>query len=601
MLSLLVLSCLSINPTFAAPITNTTSSNATASSKDFAPSWVSEPGGRGTWKLLYSCVFTLTLCVWTSVHLNVPGYGESTWHIYRRKTKWVVMALFAPEFVVFCAFQQWFLARMFLKEVQMLHDWVPPGSEKKQNGPKAHQFDMSYAMFTVMGGFAVDIEHLHNTVKRATLTPDGILLLAQHGHLFYVEPDAIADKSKANILAKSLVCVQVLWVAGQAIERKVAGLPISLLEYHTLVHVVCALVMYVLWFKKPYDIQYPTVVSSEEFPDALAYIVASTKWKGNSGFTTTREKHWKDFMHYSSDPEFYRFETSIPSFDSFHHLATLGLDDPHDLDPRVRNVASQVQNTTHSSHPTGTIFTCIPADSSILTLRHRQALHSGLGPLLSQNGQVHVSEKDVLRLDLAAEFITKIIGMSQNPRTLPEPSYNNPRYGVIHSHEVFAPGTIRPYGNTLIALRALNTAGSMEMYDRAGSREFAILFIALMSVLSAYGAIHLSASHSSFPSTLEMTLWRSSCYTLLGAVALLNTYLLLVWIAVIQFEGQLPMLERVLSWVGSHLFEVGTIPALPYVAARIFLVVESFVSTRHMQNGVYQTPDTTITNYIPHI
>src|SRR5271168_4236186 len=98
-----------------------------------------------------------------------------------------------------------------------------------------------------MGGFAVNIRHVHNTVSQATLTTNGLLLLAQQGHFFNISGETIADKSKANLLAKFLVCLQVLWVAGQAIERKVAGFPISLLEFHTLVHVVCALVMYALW------------------------------------------------------------------------------------------------------------------------------------------------------------------------------------------------------------------------------------------------------------------------------------------------------------------------------------------------------------------
>ena len=53
---------------------------------DIAPSWVQEPNGRGacshplfmgesgsnslgTWKIIYSCCFTLSLCVVTAIHL----------------------------------------------------------------------------------------------------------------------------------------------------------------------------------------------------------------------------------------------------------------------------------------------------------------------------------------------------------------------------------------------------------------------------------------------------------------------------------------------------------------------------------------------------
>jgi hypothetical protein len=152
-----------------------------------------------------------------------------------------------------------------------------------------------------MGGFAVKIDHLHNTLDQATLTTNALLLLAQHGHFISLSREMISDKSKANCmykssgslfkdlltsldLAKGLVCLQVLWVAGQAIERKIAGFPISLLEFHTLVHVFCALVLYTLWIRKPYDINEPTIVPTEDFPNALAYIVASSRWVGSSGF-----------------------------------------------------------------------------------------------------------------------------------------------------------------------------------------------------------------------------------------------------------------------------------------------------------------------------
>ena len=56
----------------AAPLQNyTSSSNATA------PTWVSAPSGRGTWGILGSCLSTLGLCVWKSLHLNVPAMDES--------------------------------------------------------------------------------------------------------------------------------------------------------------------------------------------------------------------------------------------------------------------------------------------------------------------------------------------------------------------------------------------------------------------------------------------------------------------------------------------------------------------------------------------
>jgi hypothetical protein len=60
---------------------------------------------------------------------------------------------------------------------------------------------MTYAYYAVMGGFAVKVDHLHNALDRATLTTDGILLLAEHGHCFTLSKETISDKSKANCMS----------------------------------------------------------------------------------------------------------------------------------------------------------------------------------------------------------------------------------------------------------------------------------------------------------------------------------------------------------------------------------------------------------------
>jgi len=60
--------------------------------------WVPEPLVRGTFSILLSCLFTLVLCVWTAVHLNIPAYKKETEQKWR-KMKWLVIALFAPEMV----------------------------------------------------------------------------------------------------------------------------------------------------------------------------------------------------------------------------------------------------------------------------------------------------------------------------------------------------------------------------------------------------------------------------------------------------------------------------------------------------------------------
>jgi hypothetical protein len=141
---------------------------------------------------------------------------------------------------------------------------------------KTH-FDMVYAHYAVMGGFAANIDHLHNNQSdRVSITAEGILFLAKNGCFYRIKKDAIADKSKADLLAKGLVCVQVLWMADQTIERQIAGYPITLLEVHTLVHVVCTIIMFGLWMQKPLNVKDPTMVDFRDVPDILAFMVEYT-------------------------------------------------------------------------------------------------------------------------------------------------------------------------------------------------------------------------------------------------------------------------------------------------------------------------------------
>ena len=122
MLLLSLLSILRTDFVTAAPI-----SNLTASRTEIAPPWVANPAGRGTWDILYSCTFTIFLCVYSAIHLNVPP-EESKFKFWLRKTKWVFIAILAPEIVVYTAFEQWMMSKDFLKKV---NDFVEKSSDNE--------------------------------------------------------------------------------------------------------------------------------------------------------------------------------------------------------------------------------------------------------------------------------------------------------------------------------------------------------------------------------------------------------------------------------------------------------------------------------------
>ena len=71
----------------------------------------------GTWTILYNCCFTLSLCVITAIHMNVGPPGETNFQWFRRKSKWVTIAVLAPEIMLYTAGKQWFSASRLCKKL----------------------------------------------------------------------------------------------------------------------------------------------------------------------------------------------------------------------------------------------------------------------------------------------------------------------------------------------------------------------------------------------------------------------------------------------------------------------------------------------------
>jgi hypothetical protein len=275
-----------------------------------SPSYVSNPSGRGTTGLIISSIITLTLCVYTSIHLNIAAVNKiripylsfrgKPIRIKRSlvyKIYWVAIALFAPEFVLYAACDQWMNARKLrdkLKELSakgkksegenepFLGAQATEGGEgcemqdlrndatQEPEGKKVGDWSnvsMISAFFVVMGGFAYqksDIGlHHDEDYPHAILTPLGFLHLATHGYLdpSILNDNSISDRSKADWLGKLLVCAQALWMVVNCIARKAAGLPNTLIELNVVVHVVFTVIVYAIWWKKPLNINEPILLS----------------------------------------------------------------------------------------------------------------------------------------------------------------------------------------------------------------------------------------------------------------------------------------------------------------------------------------------------
>ena len=223
--------------TFQRSITSMSASNST----DEQLGWVDSPNGRGTIDIVWGCIPTIFLCIWTVLTLNVPAPDTTFRAFTLTKMKWAIIALFGPEWLSGMAGAQWSIARR----------------AKKQFHKEGIEWTMRQSFFADMGGVRVKLEddefpvtskHIHILFKLGLIKLDAI------------SPAAIKDRSKADGIAKLFTIIQTSWFLLQCLARLKQHLSITTLELSTIAFVVCTIGTNIMWFAKPKDVMVPVVL-----------------------------------------------------------------------------------------------------------------------------------------------------------------------------------------------------------------------------------------------------------------------------------------------------------------------------------------------------
>jgi hypothetical protein len=96
-----------LGATRASPISRDVSPPITASQ---AASCDDPDGCRTLWNIFWSCLFTILLCTWVSVHPNIPSPREKWLEIAFRRFGIMLAALIVPECIIAWAIRQRMLA-----------------------------------------------------------------------------------------------------------------------------------------------------------------------------------------------------------------------------------------------------------------------------------------------------------------------------------------------------------------------------------------------------------------------------------------------------------------------------------------------------------
>ncbi|KAK5004486.1 hypothetical protein LTR28_008843, partial [Elasticomyces elasticus] len=237
-------------PSIRPDTTYTTTSLATAtrdkSDGAVVQGWTPQPNGRGTIDIIWSCVFTIFLCSWSVLCINVPAPQDSPWCTFRRKFYLTGLGILGPEFILQTAIGQWASARRSVK------DFASSGYSG---------WTMKHAFFADMGGFVL---HPRNWVP-FPIDAKQLHYVVVNGYLPYpnVDKKTIEDRNKIDTLLRGITVGQTLWFLLNCIGRAQQGLAITTFELTTLGFIVCTLATSYCWAHKPADITVPLVLETD--------------------------------------------------------------------------------------------------------------------------------------------------------------------------------------------------------------------------------------------------------------------------------------------------------------------------------------------------
>ncbi|KAI1392122.1 uncharacterized protein F4822DRAFT_425338 [Hypoxylon trugodes] len=546
--------------------------NLTALQTAIAPAWVSSQNIRSTSDILWSCIVTLTACIYTALHLNIKVETNRGQRIIL-KVKWVMLALIAPEVVICMAFSQYLEARWLVRELN------ESKSKKRSYGEDEDdtKFDMYYAFFVVMGGLRVSYEDIEedgpwvdtpyasNYIR--ILSVEAVAALAREGVFIDIARKDIEDRSKADAIQKALVLLQVTWMVTQCIARKLYGLPLALLEVHTMIHVVCALILYICWFEKPLEVQTP------EFLDL------------------SKNDSLRNFL------SLLLFEYDFPTMSEETKPKLLT---PHQA-PTDKHISIASLDEAFRSHssidiPDGYILPIVPLREEALPVQLQPAEVVSCGICFYQTRQLYRGEYLMLQRVVAA--INEIRGPISADESFP--------LGLlIKSNDDFDPKEETASNPVFQEQRDMSTDGFVYFLRRDVSKALRVSsFTWLMRSLGLlfpllYGGIHLTAWNYRFPSNPERLVWMISCFIIAGTYPFME----LIYHVIAGFD-KIATKSRGEEYSFNELDNVTfvlilTASSICALAARAYIVIEAFISLRNVPIGVYWSPGWV--QMIPHV
>ncbi|KAF7369918.1 hypothetical protein MSAN_00621300 [Mycena sanguinolenta] len=235
MLLILITVHLLSRDSIAAPLSHLPDARATTDSCN--------DNSRTLFRIVWGCLATIFACTWVSVHPNVPPPNQSRLRLFWQRLKMMLIAMIAPEIIV------GFAARQYFGSWELANDF---------------NFSTTQAFFFCMGGFVSSDGH-PIAIEEQLRDPDLGSKLQEA--IRNVKNGEIKDRSKGDAFSKGVALLQGVWFTLQCLARVHQHLAITQLEVATLAFAVVNILIWLLWWNKPLDVQWPIVIGPPMQPD----------------------------------------------------------------------------------------------------------------------------------------------------------------------------------------------------------------------------------------------------------------------------------------------------------------------------------------------
>ena len=450
-----------------------------------------------------------------------------------------------------------------------------------------------------MGGFTFPLSNLTSNLsapifksdcKRLTVTARGMALLAYCNLLPNIEKGFLDDKSKSDGLSKLIACGQAAWLVVQVLGRLILGLQVTLLEINTLGHCLCALIMYILWWHKPRMVLEPIVLEGEWVGSMCAYMYMSSLMSSEAqevdGIYTgpTQKPEISSLAFFPNKP----CNHSVIAVKECRNLES----------PQTSNEALPVtEKISTSTHPNNLHDKRSSASVFATTIT------GSFGPRPKWSEPPKSLDEDLERSEESEDMYGNSAGRQLRWCLAAEAVRKYPaiqRRFTPCEHET-ADGHVTKYlqesqPEELVEEHSSNWSTKGLLPGRYGL----VMGVALWFSSMAFAGIHAAAWNDCFPSSAEAWLWRCSALYIIWSG--------LVWM-LINLVAQLS--KPFDDYWNNHrlpgppfvkpmpLVVLGFICGILYAFARMYLVIEAFISIRKLPTSAYQTPDWT--QVIPHL